>query len=316
MYDELTKYLEHSQFKKAEKYLEKEIIKTPDSVYLLTQMAYVLYKRNKEKRALDYAIRAEVIDNDDPLLLYTSGLILKGMDKFDESISRWDRILGFDILDLEEKCQDKNLALSLQNDARFYKSHCLYCMFRNADAKALLKEHIAHRRRGLESDFTIQEVRDFSKILEYSPDNILLPADYIRDGYPTISQGHRMQNHIQKLEESKDWNPLKRYIRRKCREFPKDYWLKTKMAEYLYLESDKSCIRFAKEAYSIEPEDMCVVYIYACSLYLNGECKKAAEQLNVIIGKGIDYIAYSEHGEGMRWAKILMKDVKSLIEKM
>ena len=316
MHEKLIKYLRNNQHKKAKAYLEIELAKNPGDVYLLTQMAYVLYKQDKEELALDYAAKAETIDSKDPMLLYTAGIILKSIDLFDESIRRWDEILGMDIHVLEEKCQGKNRALSIQNDARFYKAHCLFCKYCNAEAEDLLREHIAHRRRGLESDFTISEVREFAMILKYAPKSTEPVPIGFPSGHPSIEQGHRMENHILKLEKSKDWKPLQKYIKRKCREFPNDYWLKTKMAEYLYLEKDKDCLKYAREAYSMAPDDMLVVYNYACALYLNEEYEKATDCLNVIIGKGLDYIAYSEHGEGMRWAKSLMADAKALLNRI
>lgn len=313
MYEKLIEYLEHGQYKKAKVYIEKELSDSPDNVYLLTQMAFVLWKQKKMELALEYATMAETVDADDPLLLYTTGKILESADRFDEAIIRWDRILDQNIECFAKRCQGVNNALSMQNDARYYKAHCLYCKHSDEEADALLKIHIAHRRRGLESDFNIREVRAFAKILKYSSKTFQPSIIDDSVGYATIEQRHRIQDHIFKLEKSKDWEPLKNYLKRKCREFPKEYWLRTKMAEYLYQVKDKLCLRYAKEAYLMASDDMLVVYNYACALYLNGDYDKAMACLNVIITKGIDYIAYSEHGEGMRWAKSLLADTKKLI---
>ncbi len=316
MYEQLIRMLKRNQYKKAQMYLEKEIAIDPVSVYLLTQMAYVLWRQGKENMAIDYVSKAETIDYDDPLLLYTAGKILKSMDRFDESITRWNKILSFDIHFLEDKCQGRNRALAMQNDARFYKAHCLYCKHHDEEAESLLNDHISHRRRGLESDFTIKEVRTFSRILKYSPKNTQSDNMDCELGHPTTEQGFRIQNHIHKLERSQEWKSLKNYIKRKCKEFPGDYWLRTIMAEYLYMEKDKTCLKYAKEAYSMAPDDMLVVYNYACALYINEYYEKATDCLNAIIGKGLDYIAYSEHGEGMRWAKALLSDTKKLLKQI
>ena len=128
----------------------------------------------------------------------------------------------------------------------------------------------------------------------------------------TYFQGKRAEAHLHKLQIQKKWNTIVAYLKRKCREFPNEYWLKTKLAEYLYLQDDKSCLRYAEAAYQMASEDMLVVYNYACALYLNGRYADAFQKLQIIKDRGLDYIAYSEHGEGLRWAKKLLTDTETL----
>lgn len=51
-----------------------------------------------------------------------------------------------------------------------------------------------------------------------------------------------------------------------------------------------------------------VKYNYAIALMLNGLSAEACSQFQEIVALGLDYIAYSEHGEGIRWAKKLLRD--------
>ena len=95
------------------------------------------------------------------------------------------------------------------------------------------------------------------------------------------------------------------YLKRKSREFPREYYLKTLLTEHLadmkrYAES----LRYAEEAYEQEPTDMLVAYDYANALYHNG---KYDDAIKIVI-------AYGDHGEGLRWAKTLQRDAKEVLE--
>ena len=49
---------------------------------------------------------------------------------------------------------------------------------------------------------------------------------------------------------------------------------------------------------------------------LNGLYSDALSQFEEIIALGLDYIAFSEHGEGVRWAKKLLREAKCNIQKI
>ena len=85
------------------------------------------------------------------------------------------------------------------------------------------------------------------------------------------------------------------------------------MSEYCYDNDMKElCMESAEKAHSIkyEEDDMLVVYDYGNALYLNGRYDEAIAEFDKILAKDINYIAYGEHGEGMRWARRLVADAK------
>ena len=265
------------------------------------------------RRSLKLIKEAELINADYSLLVYTKGRVLWSMEDYASSILEWDKLIGMSIEKIAEQGFNKNRAGGMQNDARYYKADCLYCLYRNAEAEAQLKEHIAHRRKGQESEFSMKEVRRSLQILEFSPKDASARNHDHTTGYATSAQGHRIEKHLCQLEKQGNVSSIIGYLKRKCNDFPNEYWLKIKLAEYLYNQHDKSCLDYAAAAYGIAPDDMLVVYDYACALSLNGQCTQAIELLQMIQEKGLDYMAYSEHGEGMRWAKRLMNDVNSLM---
>lgn len=315
MYEDFVQLIREEKFRKARYVLDRELTSNPDSVYLLAQMANVLWNMGKGKEALPYVEHGEAIDAEDGLLAYTAGRVFWSLERFKESIVRWDRILESDLQQLAEKGFGKRWALSMQNDARYYKADCLFNLYREAEAEALLREHLDHRRKGLESEFTLKGARKFMKVIEYSLEaSDPSQLDDSPAGYSTQRESRRYEKHIKKLNEAKQWKRLIDYLKRKCRQFPKEYWLKSVLSEVLYGERDKDCLRYAEKAYNMASEDMLVVYNYACSLHLNGRNEEAVAALRSIQEKGLDYIAYSEHGEGLRWAKQLMKDTEYLIK--
>lgn len=322
MYRYLYKHYRISSFSKTASYIKKQLEITPSNSVLLTEMAWVKYNLFKDDEALEYANKAEKYSPCFPHLWYVKGIVLRSQEKYMKSIELWDKFLTIHIDELAANVGGRQLAMSMQNDARFFKASCLYCLERDTDALPLIKDHIANRRKGLESDFSLKEAKEFLRILEFNADYSNMQSSSLykekaiplsgSTGYMTYFQGKRAEAHLHKLQIQKKWNTIVAYLKRKCREFPNEYWLKTKLAEYLYLQDDKSCLRYAEAAYQMASEDMLVVYNYACALYLNGRYADAFQKLQIIKDRGLDYIAYSEHGEGLRWAKKLMNDTETL----
>lgn len=322
MYRYLYKHYRISSFSKTASYLKKQLEVTPSNSVLLTEMAWVKYNLFKDDEALEYANKAEKFSSGFPHLWYVKGIVLRSQEKYIKSIELWDKFLTMHIDELAANVGGRQLAMSMQNDARFFKASCLYCLERDTDALPLIKDHIANRRKGLESDFSLKEAKEFLRILEFCVGNSNIKSISLDSeastfsrksvGYMTYSQGKNVERHLKDLQKRKEISDIIAYLKRKCREFPNEYWLMTVLAEYLYLNGDKSCLKYAEKAYRMAGDDMLVVYNYACSLYLNGEYPDALTQLQLIKDKGIDYIAYSEHGEGMRWAKKIMSDTEKM----
>ena len=70
---EFVTLIKHKEFAKAKRLLKKALQTEPDNVYLLTQMAGVLWNLGKDEEALTFAMKAKEIDSDYPLMLFTLG---------------------------------------------------------------------------------------------------------------------------------------------------------------------------------------------------------------------------------------------------
>ena len=188
---------------------------------------------------------------------------------------------------------------------------CLDSLDRMAEAKEEMEKHLACRRKGLESDFTLKEAKEFLLRLTYCTIPDSSEDDDI--GWVSPKQWNRINRMLAKKKS--DEQALVSYLKRKSREFPREYYLKTLLTEHLadmkrYTES----LRYAEEAYEQEPTDMLVAYDYANALCYNGKYDDAIKIVSIVIQTDINIIAYGDHGEGLRWAKTLQRDAKEVLE--
>ena len=314
MYEKIVELLKSGQFKKAKNWIADEINKEPNCPYLHTQLANVLWNLGDYTTALAVAEKAKQIDAHYPLLNFTVGRIRMSLEQFEQALFEWDTLLSEDFEVLKEKGFGKKWALSVINDTRFYKAECLYHLYKDKEAAIIMEEHLKNRKKGQESEFSMKEAKEFLRMLKYSTENGSRTDDY-SSGCLTTKQADRIAQFMEKMEGEKQIDRLTEYLKKKCKEYPKEYWLKTCLAEYLYRQGKAESLHYAEEAYKMAPNDMLVVYNYSAALQLNGKCKDAAEMLNTIIHKDINAIAYSEHGEGLRWARSLVNRSRSLLSK-
>ena len=302
--------------KKAEKVLRKLLAKHPMDIYCLSQLAGALLYQEKFDEALCAIQEAEAVQPTFPLVQYYKGKILLCNHKAQESIKSWDFLLHTPLENFVDKEYgiNKKRIKSLKNDALLYKSMCHYCLGHVKEAKEYAEQHLAGRSKGQESDFTKNYVENYTRELKYSR---VKPEDIVNDfdGETTDAQFKRISAHIEKLKEQGDRTKLIKYFKRKTREFPKCYYLWTIMSEYCFDYRLKDlCLKSAEKAHALEDtgNDMLVLYDYGAALFLNGRYDEAIAVFDKILAEDINYIAYGEHGEGMRWTKKMLADARVL----
>lgn len=296
--------------------LREALEKTPEDVYVLTQLANVLWNRHKDEEALCFADKAKVQSTAFcPLLNYTRGRILWSLEKYEQSMEEWNDILAMPENKVAKCGYGVKWARSVMNDARYYKADCLFHLFRDKEALLFMEEHLAMRQRGLESDFSKKEAILFYKILKYSH-----LSEYVKrtdPGYASEAQMKRVSKRIDELAGNKDWKRLVKYLQVVISHYPKECYLQTILSEYCIILDDKEgCLKYVSEAFAKEQYDPLVKYNYAMALMLNHFEEKALAQFEEIVAWGEDYIAYSEHGEGLRWARKLLRDTQKQIIKI
>ena len=178
-----------------------------------------------------------------------------------------------------------------------------------------MEEHLKNRGKGVRSNFTKKEATLFYKELKYSYLNS--DVDYSDEGYATRPQAHRIGRRMDALEETRQWDKLVRYLKGVCKRYPKEYYFHVRLSEYSKKVGNKAdCLKYATNAFAQEPNDPLVKYNYAVALKYCGRNEDALAQFEGLVALGLDYIAYSEHGEGMRWAKKIMRHTQRHIEEI
>ena len=311
--DKLYQLIEQKRFKAVENLMRKKLEQEPENVYFLAQLANALWNLNKDEEALSYADKAKSISPTNPLTLFTRARVLGSLHKFEEAAAEWEELISMGEAEVAEKGFGKGWAKSVINDARYYRALSLGELNRDKEALALMEEHLKHRGKGVESDFTKKEATLFYKELKYSYLNS--GVDYSDEGYATRPQAHRIEGRMETLEEAKQWDKLVRYLKGVCKRYPKEYYFQVRLSEYSKKVGNKAdCLKYAEEAFAQEPNDPLVKYNYAVALKYCGRNEEALAQFEGLVALGLDYIAYSEHGEGMRWAKKIMRHTLRYID--
>ena len=311
--DKLYQLIKQKRFKAVENLMRKKLEQEPENVYFLAQLANALWNLNKDEEALSYADKAKSISPTNPLTLFTRARVLGSLHKFEEAAAEWEELISMGEAEVAEKGFGKGWAKSVINDARYYKAAALQVLFRDKEALSLMEEHLKHRGKGIRSDFTKKEATLFYKELKYSYLNS--DVDYSDEGYATRPQAHRIGRRMEALEDAKQWDKLVRYLKGVCKCYPKEYYFHVRLSEYSKKVGNKAdCLKYATNAFAQEPNDPLVKYNYAVALMYCGRNEDALAQFEGLVALGLDYIAYSEHGEGMRWAKKIMRHTLRYID--
>ena len=127
----------------------------------------------------------------------------------------------------------------------------------------------------------------------------------------TLSKDDRMnfQNTLDNLKSNSKWQVLKTYLMEMKIKYPSEYFICTELSNaYRMLGMYKESEQASLEAMRLEPNDVLVVYNYAVALYSNEKFSEAIVQLNRILKRKINTIAYGVYGEGMKWAMSIKND--------
>ncbi len=119
----------------------------------------------------------------------------------------------------------------------------------------------------------------------------------------------KFQNTLDNLKSNSNWQVLKTYLIEMKIKYPSEYFICTELSNaYHMLGMYKESEQASMEAMQLEPNDVLVIYNYAVALYSNEKYLKAIVQLNRILKRKINTIAYGVHGEGMKWAMSIKND--------
>jgi tetratricopeptide (TPR) repeat protein len=165
--NKLNGLFEEEKWHEAKVLLEEEKGKFPNEYFLITSLAKVYYNLKLYKESLSYAEKAMGIEPNDVLVIYDYGCALSALDKNNEAIKQWDRIIEMDINKIAYGDFGEGLkwAKSIINDSRYRKAICSLGIGDKAEAVKLIEIHLKNRQRGVYSDFSRKQVMRKQKAL-------------------------------------------------------------------------------------------------------------------------------------------------------
>ena len=227
---ELTQLIKQNRFKAVENLMRKKLEQEPENVYFLTQLANALWNLNRSEEALNYSDKAKSISPTNPLMLFNRARVLGSLHKFEEAAAEWEELISMGEAEVAEKGFGMGWAKSAINDARYCKAAALQALFRDKEALALMEEHLRHRGKGVQSDFTKKEATLLYKELKYS--DFRPYVSETADGFATSKQDKQIFKRLNELEDAKQWDKLVRYLKGVCKRYHREYYYKTLVSEY------------------------------------------------------------------------------------
>ena len=126
-----------------------------------------------------------------------------------------------------------------------------------------------------------------------------------------------MENKYKLIEENinaSNYKEARQLILKTLLGYPKDSWLLDRLSLCYYQEDDyNSALVYAEQALLIDPDDPLILWDHGAALEMLARYDEAIISYERILDMDIEYIAYGDYGEGLRWAKSLYNDTRFAI---
>ncbi len=134
----------------------------PDNHWLVTRLATTFYEERDYMRALEWSEKGARLAPKCPLVLWDHACTLDMMNHEEDAIQIWRTLIarGVERIAHDECGEGTRWAESLINDCRYRVALSSFDLGRRAEAMRSLQEHLAHRRPGLPSIYSLKEVRE------------------------------------------------------------------------------------------------------------------------------------------------------------
>lgn len=164
--DILNKY--YDLFNKREWHKAEEILMTiynPDKpdFWILTSISSLKYEQRDYKKALYYVEKAMTINPESPLVLWDYAGVLYALDKKEEAIIVWNKIIGYGYKSIafELTTEGVKWAKSLINDCHFRIGQSYFYLGNKDKSIHHTTKHLSERKRGQMSLYSKKKVKIF-----------------------------------------------------------------------------------------------------------------------------------------------------------
>jgi tetratricopeptide (TPR) repeat protein len=170
--DAIEAAVEKDDWPLAQRLLACALESEPDDHWLLTRMSTVHYERRDYQGALAWSRKALAVAPECPLVLWDYGGALDMAGQERRAIQIWKKLLARGALRIaNSECgEGKRWAEALLNDCRYRLGLAYLDLGQHANALRYLRAHLAHRRPGQPSLYTLREVRTAIRAAESAPD--------------------------------------------------------------------------------------------------------------------------------------------------
>ncbi len=165
---EYNKFFINKDWANAKKVLEILLTDNLDSYWFYTSLSSVTYELKDYTESLKYAEIAYSMNPLSPLVLWDYGGALYALDREDEAIFIWKKILELDDNKIAFELTQEGLkwAVSLKNDCYFRIGEAYYYLENDVLAIENILTHLANRKRGLFSLYSKREALNLLKKIQ------------------------------------------------------------------------------------------------------------------------------------------------------
>lgn len=304
LYSEITTYIyrliENKRFMQVKNFIESLDEEVKKDQFVIVNYANVLYNLNLDRDALSAINEIESWNEDVlPLALYTKARILMGLKKYSEASCLWERLS-----DLKSYGCKKNRSIHI--DSYFYNSLC-YRFQRNTTKEVeQIREHISQRTRGIQADFSVNDVERALKLAE-------LNHKYNCREYSFVSSISVLEHRDieKKLDSYISRKRKERYIQSLILEWPNEMFLKNELATlYFEIEKYQQLIELGETCAKLDPYNHVMLFLLGKAFFVTENYERALFIFRKIVDIDSFFIAYGPFGTGMKDAKRIIRDSK------
>jgi tetratricopeptide (TPR) repeat protein len=150
----------------ARKLLLREIRRHPRNTWLLTRLSFVYFNEGKYTKALQMSEKAYTFDRHDPVVLWDYARALLETDRISESVRIFKTLIPMSVSTLAAKGYNRCWSRGIKNDCRFWIAVAYLRLDRLDLAAKYFRQHLANRKRGVPTECSIKEARNFLSGIE------------------------------------------------------------------------------------------------------------------------------------------------------
>lgn len=157
----IEKYIADEDWEMARQLIQAQLDKKPQDHWLLTRLGLTYYEQRDYQRALEIEEQAFALEPDCPLVLWDYAGTLAMLDRPQEALVLYERMVerGIESLAFDQCGEGRARARGLYADSLYRISHCYLALGDTSRAIEMLQKHLQQRGPGCQSIYSIGSIR-------------------------------------------------------------------------------------------------------------------------------------------------------------